>query len=80
MYVLAAALTGFQKLHSLEGCFVPNEDMVGIDCEGRVQVWLNPNFSKDYLFGPKLALEDDLQEEGNMVMEVVALVDRNTVY
>jgi hypothetical protein len=26
--------------------------MVGIDGEGRVKVWLNNNFSRNYLYGP----------------------------
>jgi hypothetical protein len=26
--------------------------MIAIDREGRVKVWLNTNFSKNYLYGP----------------------------
>jgi hypothetical protein len=26
--------------------------MIGIDREGRIKVWLNINFSKNYLYGP----------------------------
>jgi hypothetical protein len=52
LYVLSAALAGFQKLYTLVGCFRPSEDMVGIDCEGRIKVWLNPNFSRNFLSTP----------------------------
>jgi hypothetical protein len=52
LYVLASALAGFQKLYGLIGYFRPSEDMVGIDGEGRVKVWLNNNFSRNYLYGP----------------------------
>lgn len=26
--------------------------MIGIDKEGRIKVWLNSDFSKNYLYGP----------------------------
>lgn len=50
--MLSSVLNGFHKLYKLIGYFKPNEDMIGIDSEGRVKVWLNSNFSKNYLFGP----------------------------
>jgi hypothetical protein len=30
----------------MRGYFSPNEEMVGFDCEGRLKVWFNANFSK----------------------------------
>jgi len=30
----------------MRGYFTPNEEMIGFDCEGRLKVWFNPNFSK----------------------------------
>jgi hypothetical protein len=80
---MAAALAGFQKLHGLIGYFRPSEDMVGIDADGRVRVWLNSNFSSNYLFGPyyvEEAGEGHEHNEESMVREVVALVERNTSY
>jgi hypothetical protein len=54
--------------------------MVGVDCEGRVKVWLNPDFSCSLLSAP-LYLEGNAKQcESSMVMELVALVDENTAY
>jgi hypothetical protein len=47
-----AAFEGFEKLYRSIGYFKTSEDMVGIDREGRVKVWLNSNYSKNYLYGP----------------------------
>jgi hypothetical protein len=80
LYVLGAALAGFQKLHALAGSFWPCEDMVGIDCEGRIKVWLSPNFSASLLAAPLYLEGTDRQCEASMVMELVSLVDRNTAY
>jgi hypothetical protein len=30
----------------MRGYFMPNEEMIGFDCEGRLKVWFSPNFSK----------------------------------
>jgi hypothetical protein len=87
IYILNAALAGFQKLYSLIGYFRPNEDMIGIDSEGRVKIWLNSNFSKNYLFGPhyvegrvdyEASLKVNLEEK--MVREVINIVEQNTSY
>ena len=51
LYVLSAALAGFEKLFAIMGYFKTSEDLVGIDTEGRVKVWFNHNFSRGYHFG-----------------------------
>lgn len=79
--MVGAALAGFQKLFNLIGYFWPNEDMVGIDVDGRVRVWLNSDYSKNYLYGPHYIdphPEDNSEE--TMVKQVINLVERNTVY
>jgi len=48
LYVLLAALRGFEKLYNLNGYFRPSEEMIGFDLEGRLKVWFNPNFSKTF--------------------------------
>lgn len=57
--------------------------MLGIDCEGRVKVWLNSDFSRNYLFGPHyyegIAEEESFTEE-KMVWEVINMVEENTAY
>jgi len=49
---LLATLEGVQRLFRHIGSFKTNEDMIAIDREGRVKVWLNTNFSKNYLYSP----------------------------
>lgn len=68
LYVLKAALTGFQKLYGMTGGFKPNEDMVGIDCEGRVKVWLSSNFSSNLLSAPLFLQESEKKGEILMVL------------
>ena len=83
LYILCSALLGFQKLHGLIGYFRPNEDMLGIDCEGRVKVWLNSDFSRNYLFGPHYyegIVEEQQCTEDKMVWEIVNMVEENTAY
>ena len=46
LYVLASVLDGFEKLYSLVGYFMPREDLVCIDGDGKVKVWLNPDLSR----------------------------------
>lgn len=79
LYVLTAALAGFQRLHEQVGCFHPTEDMIGIDCEGRIKVWLNPNFSRHHIFGPQILEDTPRRSQAKMVMEVVTIIDQNTV-
>jgi hypothetical protein len=45
-------MVGFEKLAKLIGTFRPSEEMIGVDSDGRVKVWINNNFSKNYLYGP----------------------------
>ena len=64
----------------MAGGFKPNEDMVGIDCEGRVKVWLSSNFSSNLLSGTLYLQEGQKQGEVLMVSEIVSMVDKNTAY
>jgi hypothetical protein len=78
------ALAGFQKLAEGIGFFRASAEMVGVDGEGRVRVWLNSNFSSNYLYGPYYVegRVDRPQEldEGAMVEEIIAMVDRRIDY
>ena len=46
MYLLFASLDGFEKLFYFNGYFTPKEDLVCIDCNGCVKVWINADLSK----------------------------------
>lgn len=46
LYVLASALDGFEKLYSFVGYFQPREDLICVDGDGKVKVWLNPDLSR----------------------------------
>lgn len=81
-----AAFEGFEKLYKHLGYFKTSEDMVGIDREGRVKVWLNSNYSKNYLYGPYYIegivdpLTGNLEKEGEeaMIWDIVQMIEDNT--
>ena len=58
--------------------------MVGFDCEGRVKVWLNSNFSKHYLYGPHYLepqtspFEEKYGNEKQMVAEIIDMAITKT--
>lgn len=81
LYVLSAALTGFEKLFAIVGYFRTSEDLVGIDTEGRVKVWFNHNFSKGYHFGNAGRQETaNANDEERMVRETIVMVEKKTSY
>ena len=81
LYVLSAALAGFEKLFAIIGYFKTSEDLVGIDTEGRVKVWFNHNFSKSYQFGSGAMQEHgNVSDEEKMVRETIAMVEKKTSY
>lgn len=81
LYLLGAAFAGFQKLCGLIGAFWPSEEMVGIDGDGRVRVWLNSDYSRHYLYGPHyIDPRPDQHTEEDMIRQLVALVERKTIY
>ena len=45
--MLLGVLSGFERLFRWLGPFKLSEEMVGIDRDGRVKVWMNPNLSKN---------------------------------
>jgi hypothetical protein len=51
LYVLFSTLDGFEKLYHNVGYFKINEDLICMDKDGKVKVWLNPDLSKCYTFG-----------------------------
>ena len=46
LYILAAALYGFDLLFERYGFFEIDEDLIGITYEGLIKVWINSNYSK----------------------------------
>lgn len=77
VYVVTAALAGFEKLYAIMGYFKVSEDLVGIDTEGRVKVWFNHNFSKNYQTGSNVygrQEQGSANDEERMVRETIAMV------
>jgi hypothetical protein len=71
-------LIGFRTIFNAIGGFRPSEDIVGVDAEGKVRVWMNSNFSCNYLYGPYYVEKGvdgaiDESEEG-VVREVLLMV------
>lgn len=76
LYLLFSALDGFEKLYQIVGYFKVVEDIICMDKDGRVKVWLNSDLSMCYTGEEKDCRSAELEEK--MVEEVVALVERNT--
>lgn len=45
LYVLISALNGFNNIVEKKGWFNVKEKMIGVNAEGEVNVWLNPDLS-----------------------------------
>ena len=73
LYVLDCVLRGFDLLSKMFGCFEPMEEMVGVDCEGRVKVWVNRNLALCY---PEKGVKMEMGR-GEMVRRVIEMVQRN---
>ncbi len=54
IYLFYACLKGFCALYEKIGAFQVEEDMIFIDRNGLVRVWMNNNLSKNY---PEVATE-----------------------
>jgi hypothetical protein len=79
--VLASALDGFEKLYSFVGYFQPREDLICIDRDGKVKVWLNPDLSRGSSIDHDQEVSSDernIQIEEKMVEEVIKLVENNS--
>lgn len=50
--MLYSVLCGFEKLFEWYGYFKPISSMIGIDCEARVKVWINQDFSQNFKHCP----------------------------
>lgn len=47
LHLYRAALLGFERLYQKVGGFQVNEEMVGVNQDGKVKVWMNPEWSND---------------------------------
>lgn len=48
LYVMLSALDGFSKIVGKVGYFDVHENMIGINKQGEVKVWLNDDLSQNY--------------------------------
>lgn len=75
--MLKFSLLGFQKLYRQVGYFQVKEDLVCIDKEGKLRVWMNSDLSKNY---PQCLVKENesLDSEREMVEQILTLIERNT--
>ena len=52
LYILKLSLRGFKKLYKKVGYFIVKEDLVCIDKEGTIRVWMNADLSCHYPENP----------------------------
>lgn len=48
MYILEAALEGFDILERRYGAFEIDANLISINTEGIIKVWVNPDYSKNW--------------------------------
>lgn len=84
MYVLFNALDGFHKLFQEVGYFRIEEDLICMDKDGRVKVWLNPDLSKCHPmgspFGDPSHNHKSERLETQMVDEIISIIETNTCH
>ena len=71
------ALRGFDELHQQLGPFHISEEMVGINNEGVVKVWVNSDFGKSR---PNHALGVSGFTEAGMARKIVKMINLNTFH
>lgn len=72
-----AALDGFEKIFYFTGYFTPKEDLVCVDGNGSVKVWINADLSKCGAAENNYYENVRLSEE-QMVEEIIQMVENNT--
>ena len=72
--MLRYSLIGFQKLYHNVGYFEVKADLVCIDKEGKVRVWMNCDLSKNYPEGYEKDGQGSRDSERLMVGEIINLI------
>ena len=73
LYVLLSCLDGFGRIAEYMGCFDVSENMIGVNTQGEVKVWLNDNLS---LIRPDFGFSE--KHRRSMIQKIVDIVDDNT--
>lgn len=71
LYIIESALEGYEKMFSKTGYFEVSSDMIGINNEGKVKVWINKNFSKSF---PDFNKIDHNKGEGEFIINLIRLI------
>ena len=73
LYVLLSCLDGFGRIVEYMGCFNVSENMIGVNTQGEVKVWVNDNLS---LIRPDFGFSE--KHRRGMIQKIVDIVDDNT--
>ena len=72
LYMLEVALEGYEKMFEKTGYFEVSPDMIGINRQGKVKIWINKNLSKNF---PDFNKIDHNQGEPQFVVRLVEMID-----
>ena len=75
--MIEAALEGYEKMFEKTGYFEVSSDMIGINKQGKVKVWINRNLSKNF---PDFNTIDHNQGESDFVARVIEMIDEAIDY
>lgn len=85
LYVLRRALLGFRILHSIVGHFHITEDLVCINKEGIIKVWVHADLSKCYAQNinsdaqyNRFRKKVETMSENSMIWELLTIMDQLT--
>ena len=70
--MIQTALEGYEKMFEKTGYFEVSSDMIGINRQGKVKVWINRNLSKNF---PDFNKIDHNLGECDFVMRIIGIID-----
>jgi hypothetical protein len=77
MYMLDSALEGYGNMFPRTGFFELSSDMIAVTKQGRVKVWFNKNFAKNF---PEFNKLDHNKTESDFIVSLVNVVEECTDY
>lgn len=72
LYIIEVALEGYSKMFLKTGYFKVFSDMIGINKQGKVKVWVNKNFSKNF---PDFNKIDHNKSEFDFVIDLIKVIE-----
>ena len=73
LHVYKQALEGADSLSNSKGCFLVNEEMIGVNCQNVAKIYHNSDFSQ-------VKASHRVKEEDKMLHSIIETIEKNTDY